>query len=38
MLQYLRNTENRTLTENGAATLRTTGDECLDLFGTIGAL
>ena len=38
MLQYLRNTANRTLTENGAATLRTTGDECLDLFATIGAL
>ena len=28
----------RTLTENGAVTLRTSGSDCVDLFGTIGAL
>lgn len=38
MLQYIKNNANRTLTENGAETLRTTGSECLDLFATIGAL
>ena len=38
MLQYLKNLANRTRTENGAMTLRTTGDECLNLFATIGAL
>ncbi len=38
MLQFLKNAQNRTRTENGAMTLRTTGDECLNLFATIGAL
>ena len=37
MLQFLKNVLNRTVTENGAATLNTTGDECLNLFATIGA-
>ena len=38
MLKELKNEANRTLTENGAETLRTTGSDCLDLFATIGAL
>ena len=38
MLNYLKNIAGRTLTENGAVTLRTSGDACLDLFATIGAL
>ena len=38
MLNELKNEENRTLTENGAATLLSTGSDCLDLFATIGAL
>ena len=38
MLEYLRNEANRTLTENSAATLRSTLSSCLDLFATIGAL
>ncbi len=38
MLNELKNEANRTLTENLAATLRTTGSDCLDLFATIGAL
>jgi len=38
MLQFLKNLTNHTRTENGAATLRSTGHECLDLFATIGAL
>lgn len=38
MLNLLKNLSNRTRTENGAVTLRTTGDECLNLFATIGAL
>lgn len=38
MLQLLKTLSNRTCTENGAVTLRTTGDECLNLFATIGAL
>ena len=38
MLNLLKNMLNRTLTENGAVTLRSTGSECLDLFATIGAL
>ncbi|QTE67627.1 DUF2828 family protein [Clostridiales bacterium] len=38
MLNELKKEANRTLTENSAATLRTTGSECLDLFATIGAL
>ena len=38
MLNELKNEINRTLTENGAMTLQTTGSDCLDLFATIGAL
>ena len=38
MLNELKNEANRTLTENGATTLRSTGSDCLDLFATIGAL
>ena len=38
MLNFLKNLSNRTRTENGAVTLRSTGDECLNLFATIGAL
>ncbi len=38
MLNELKIEANRTLTENGAATLRTTGSDCLDLFAAIGAL
>ena len=38
MLQYLKQESNKTLTENGAVTLKTTGSECLDLFATVGAI
>ncbi len=38
MLKYLKKTANKTLTENGAVTPRSTGSACLDLFATIGAL
>ncbi len=38
MLNELKTEANRSWTENGAATLRTTGSDCLDLFATIGAL
>lgn len=38
MLQYLKQESNKTLTENGAATLKSTLSDCLDLFATIGAL
>lgn len=38
MLQYLKQELNKTLTENGAVTLKTTGSECLDLFATVGAI
>ena len=37
-LDHLKEMANRTKTENGAATLRSTGSECLDLFATIGAM
>ncbi len=38
MLQYLKQESNKTLTENGAMTLKSTQSDCLDLFATIGAL
>ena len=38
MLNAIKNEANRTQTENGAATLISTTDYCLDLFATIGAL
>ena len=38
MLKYLKQESNKTVTENGAATLLTTESDCLDLFATIGAL
>ncbi len=38
MLAYLKLENNKTLTENGAATHKTTGSDMLDLFATIGAL
>lgn len=38
MLQYLKQESNKTLTENGAATLQSTLSDCLDLFATVGAL
>ena len=38
MLKELKNEANKTYTENGAVTRRSTGKDCLDLFATIGAL
>ncbi len=38
MLEFLKLSANQTLTENGAATLRTSGSDCLDLFAAIGAM
>ena len=38
MLQYLKQESNKTFTENGAATLKSTQSDCLDLFATIGAI
>lgn len=38
MLKYLKEEANRTTTENGAATLRSTMSDCLDFFATSGAL
>lgn len=38
MLEALKNQANKTYTENGAVTNRSTGKDCLDLFATIGAL
>ena len=38
MLRFLRREANRTLTENGAVTNRTTRSDCLDFFATAGAL
>jgi len=38
MLEYLKKEANKTYTENGAVSNRSTGKDCLDLFATIGAL
>ena len=38
MLGFLKNETNKTYTENGAVTLRSTMSDCLDLFATVGAL
>ena len=38
VLKALKNEANKTYTENGAVTNRSTGKDCLDLFATIGAL
>lgn len=38
MLNFLKREANKTLTENGAVTLKTSCSDCLDLFATIGAL
>ncbi len=38
MLKALKNEANKTHTENGALSSRTTGKDCLDLFAAVGAL
>jgi len=38
MIEYLKQESNKTYTENGALTLKTTLSDCLDLFATIGAI
>lgn len=38
MLKALKNEANKTFTENGAVSNRSTGKDCLDLFAAIGAL
>lgn len=38
MLQYLKQESNKTVTENGAVTLKSTLSDCLDLFAIIGAI
>lgn len=38
MLQTLKKTANMTRTENGAASYRTSGRDCVDLFASVGAL
>ena len=36
--EAMKKQENFTRTENGAVAIKSTGDKCLDLFGTIGSL
>lgn len=38
MLEMLKNEANKTYTENGAVTYRSTGSDCLDLFASIGGM
>ena len=38
MLNMLKTEANKTYTENGALTYRTTASDCLDLFSRIGAM
>ena len=38
MLEYLFNMSNKTYTENGAVTNKSSGSDCLDFFATVGAL
>ncbi len=38
MIEYLKQESNKTYTENGAITHKTTLSDCLDLFATIGAI
>lgn len=38
MIEYLKQESNKTYTENGATTHKTTLSDCLDLFATIGAI
>ena len=38
MLEYLKEESNKTITENFAASYKSTLSDCLDLFATVGAL